>query len=364
MADQSKCLSQKTLWATSESTSSQAAQGGNSPSISQDGLDQSGVEAVLASPSPQRGKGRGNKTKGISGLSSSASSPQSALLSSLGSKWLQKMGWPGSMEYKTTLKERTTPSGRSILALRATASRTSDKGSTGEQCGWMTPTVSDIKNPNPRTLRQGSAALDNVSRQVMALTVWPTPTSLSFNESHAPGNNRSMNKTVELVIGAEISWGTQVLVDSGDGQAGPFVGPVVYDNDDLVDVETPDGFTDCFPREWCHPLVNGWASPKTKDWKAPALKSYRERGGGAKGEDLNAQVRSSNAETERPAGLALNPAMSRWLMAFPSSWDHCSPGWKSWQEGQQALKDWHESSDETEQAGSKPTETPSPSPAQ
>lgn len=52
------------------------------------------------------------------------------------------------------------------------------------------------------------------------------------------------------------SFGECVLVDSADGQAGPFIGWVVYDSDGEVDVETPDGFTDCFPSEWIHDMPN------------------------------------------------------------------------------------------------------------
>jgi hypothetical protein len=283
------------------------------------------------------------------------------------------------------------PSGRSILALRATGCRISDKGSTGEPTGWMTPTVNDLKNPNPRTLRGGSAAYDNLSREAVGLTAgwptpnalefgcrdterteqrrqeckertgngngfgltlgqavtlnvggWPTPTSLSFNESHAPGNNRSRNKTVELAIGG---WATPAARDYRSEEAS----------------EEFNQERESHPRG--KPLsyqVQGWPQ---SSWATAGATS---RSGNRKDELLmGGLVRpSSNAGMERPAGLALNPAMSRWLMHFPSSWDHCSPGWKSWQEGQQALKDWHESSGATAPAGLKPTETPSPSPAQ
>jgi hypothetical protein len=45
--------------------------------------------------------------------------------------------------------------------------------------------------------------------------------------------------------------GQSVLIYSGeDGQAGPFLALVVCENGDQIDVETPDGFTDCFPAEW------------------------------------------------------------------------------------------------------------------
>lgn len=66
---------------------------------------------------------------------------------------------------------------------------------------WYTPNL-----PNGgRTLRAGVSptgmAPDGTKRQVGLETQarsWPTPTSLSFGESHQPGNSKSMNETLRL----------------------------------------------------------------------------------------------------------------------------------------------------------------------
>jgi hypothetical protein len=34
----------------------------------------------------------------------------------------------------------------------------------------------------------------------------------------------------------------------------------------------------------------------------------------------------------------LAPGFSRWLMALPESWDHCSPNWKEWEWMQSVLQ--------------------------
>jgi hypothetical protein len=38
----------------------------------------------------------------------------------------------------------------------------------------------------------------------------------------------------------------------------------------------------------------------------------------------------STALTGRLVASALNPAMSRWLVGFPRSWDECSPDFEDW----------------------------------
>ncbi len=72
-----------------------------------------------------------------------------------------------------------------------------------------------------------------------------------------------------------------------------------------------------------------WATPAHRDYRAPNLKSYAERGGKKKGEQLPNLVAHGgapigcNAETERPGQL--NPAFCRWLMGLPPVWDDCAP---------------------------------------
>jgi hypothetical protein len=103
----------------------------------------------------------------------------------------------------------------------------------------------------------------------------------------------------------------------------------------------------------------GWATPAARDYRHPNLKSYSERGGGTKGEQLPNQVRhqlagwntpratdgsnggpnqaggalpadavrasgampeSSNAPTESAGGSLLNPRFSLWLQGYPDEW--------------------------------------------
>lgn len=79
----------------------------------------------------------------------------------------------------------------------------------------------------------------------------------------------------------------------------------------------------------------GWATPATRDYRTPNHKPLADRGGGAKGEQLNNQVAHAipgaslsglpaEAETGRSGGL-LNPKFSAWLMAIPPEWDEAAP---------------------------------------
>lgn len=81
-------------------------------------------------------------------------------------------------------------------------------------------------------------------------------------------------------------------------------------------------------------LLNGlaaaspWATPCARDHRHPNAKTYAERGGGKKGEQLNNQVvhsgpitNGASAPTARRG--ALSPAFVFWLMGFPDEWE-CS----------------------------------------
>jgi len=82
----------------------------------------------------------------------------------------------------------------------------------------------------------------------------------------------------------------------------PFLGQVIYHNGDVVDVETPDGFADCFPLEWIHRIPTLGAS----DYRSG--KGYNH-GGKLQTPQLRHVMR----------GL-LNPTWCEWLMGFPKGW--------------------------------------------
>lgn len=69
---------------------------------------------------------------------------------------------------------------------------------------WATPRVEAgraLGDPKHITGKRGAG---NIEDQMQALA-WPTPTSLSFKESHQPGNSRSMNKMLALAEGTALT---------------------------------------------------------------------------------------------------------------------------------------------------------------
>lgn len=106
---------------------------GHTPCAAQDGrmTAPSGQDPVPASLSARQAKEKGLLTSGTCGPPSSVSSASAALTSFLASRLQALTALHGSTLYRLTWKQRTTPAGRSIPALRASVPRTSDNGCTG-----------------------------------------------------------------------------------------------------------------------------------------------------------------------------------------------------------------------------------------
>ena len=90
--------------------------------------------------------------------------------------------------------------------------------------------------------------------------------------------------------------------DKLGGMAGPFLGWLVYVNGDLIDIETPDGFADCFPREWIYKCP----TPTATDYKTYTGTSH-------KGKKQTPVLRQAVTGP-------LAPAFLEWLMGFPDGW--------------------------------------------
>ena len=136
--------SQKTLESSHNATSSQELEFGAMPCDKPDGpmIAQCGQEAARVSLSAAQERAKALKTSDTCGPNSTVLSASAALQHALESKLRQKTASLGSTLYKLTWKNRVTPSGRLIPAVRASVLRTSDS----EFTGWPTPAARDFRD--------------------------------------------------------------------------------------------------------------------------------------------------------------------------------------------------------------------------
>lgn len=208
---------------------------------------------------------------GTSGQPGTTSLTSAALQSLLESRL--RLRSTGSILYSLTWKERVTPSGRSICALRASKARIS--GSDYILQGFNTPRATDGTNGGPN---QAGGALPHDA----SLAGWPTTTTRDHKDGSSEG-------TVPLnsLLGRQVwlsGWPTTNATDStGAGRQGREGGANLQTA--AAETQMPQG-----PMRLCSDgtLLTG-----------------------------------STAGME--SGGRLNPAHSRWLMRLPPEWDACVP---------------------------------------
>ena len=185
------------LMASRSATSSPALAFGRMLSALRGGLTtgKCGPAPAPASLSARQAKEMGLLTSGTYGQRSSISSESAALASSLASRLRAKTDLLGSTLWRLTWKERATPSGRSIPALRASVRRISDS----ECTGWPTPIVNDELGSThcygpkkdgeerKRFLKLPGAA---------NLAGWPTPNIMEGGQTSRSGDRKG-----ELLMG-------------------------------------------------------------------------------------------------------------------------------------------------------------------
>ena len=295
---------------TPNATSSPASVSGPTPCAAPDGqtIDLFGPAPARANPSATQAKASGIKTSATYGRHGRGSSASADLSAFLASRLQATTALLGSTLFALTWKTRATPSGRLISALRASAHRTSGNGFGS----WPTPAANEFEDSDQERMlarrtslqaKNGNNGFGLTLGKAASLAGWPTPQA---QDSEAAGGLGALERGTRGHTLTTITTGAWATPNASDhkGAATP----------EAVKEWEQRGHN--LPEQAQMATPGSWATPAARDFRHATTKSFKERGGGMKGEQLNNQVvhsgpiaNGSTAETEKPGQL--NPAHSR-----------------------------------------------------